>query len=167
MSASLVKCQRVRNGQPARVEFTASYQDLGPAYGLPWLFLFSEWSVRKADWRTRDAYRVEEIPAGGGRAFLLHRSADAIARDQAKARTGDPEVPTRYGCFLANEQDTLCECPGHAARGYCKHVDALISLLAAGHIDHPLDRPSDEVLALHAAARATPTVPALNEAPFA
>jgi len=151
MTTSLVKCERVRHGKPAQVEFTACYQDPGPEYGLPWLFLFSAWSVRKADWLARDQYRVEEIPASGGRAFLLHRSEAAIAKDKARARKGDPDVPTRYGCFLANEQDTVCECRGFESYGRCKHLEALKALLAAGHIDHPLDRPSDAVLALHAA----------------
>jgi hypothetical protein len=147
MSASLLLADRVRQGQQVKVEITASYQDLGPEYGLPWLFLFSGWSERKGDYRTRDEYRVEEIPAPGGRAFLLHRSEAAIEHDQYRAKPGDPEVPVRYGVLIDNVQDHHCECPGHASRGYCKHVDSLLALLSAGHIDRPCaDREPDPVL---------------------
>jgi hypothetical protein len=166
MSASLVLADRIRNGDPAQVEITASYQDLGPSYGLPWMFLFSCWSARKGDYRCKDAYRCEEIPAAGGRAFLLWRSEQIIAHDVARAKPGDPEVPVRYGCFLANEQDCQCECRGFEAHGRCKHIDALKALLAGGHIESPHERPSYTVLQIQESARKPDPVANMTEAPF-
>lgn len=143
MATSVLTCERVRNGKPTTTEMTASYQDTG--HGLPHLYLFSDYSARLTDWRTRDTYRVEEIPTGmDGRAFLLHRAAEAVAAD-------GPDADERYGVFVArNGQDGICECRGFQRFGRCKHHDALKGLIGAGHIDHPLAGPA----------------PAATEAPF-
>lgn len=132
---SVINADRTRNGQPVKKEISVSLQD-GPGLPLPRLFLFSDWSARKGDWRTRDVYDVEEIIAGAGmdgRAFLLHRTPEAIAKD---AERGDADAPERYGVFVArNDQDHICECRGFQAHGRCKHLDAVRGLIADGHLD--------------------------------
>jgi hypothetical protein len=132
---------RVRNGQPATTELVVRYQDDG--VGLPILVILSNYSVRQFKYRDADTYRVEEYPAPDGRAFMLHRTDEAIAAD---GPAGDPF----YGVFVAaNGQDHLCTCRGHAAHGRCKHHDAVRSVLAAGHIDRPgADRPAGPVPAV-------------------
>ena len=126
-----VMAERIRNIHAIQTEIVTSYTDDG--HGPPLLVILSNYSPRKYRYRNRDVYHVEEIPAPGGRAFLLHRTEDAV--------TSDPDHEERYGVFITNAQDTTCECKGHAAHGRCKHVDALAALLAAGHIDHPGNRP--------------------------
>lgn len=139
MPQTLLTYGPVRNGKPATAKVTAVYQDNGPADGLPRLFLFSNWSERLADWRTRDSYRVEEIPAPDGRGFMLHRSVEAIAHD-------GPDADTFYGVLVAaNHQDHTCTCRGFQAHGHCKHHDAIRNMLDAGHIDHPLCGPTDPI----------------------
>lgn len=135
MSASVITCERIRKGQPAAKELHVSYQDDGRS--LPSLYLYSDWSNKKGDFRTRDRYDVEEIPSGMGRAFLLHRTPAAVA--------ADPDHVERYGVLVAmNPQDHLCECRGFAAHGYCKHISAVRELIDAGHLDHPeAGRPSE------------------------
>jgi hypothetical protein len=131
-------CQadRIRNGLPVKKEITAIVTER--AGELPELHLFSDWSEKKRDWRTRDVYQVEEISTPmEGRAFLLHRSPEAIARDGIRDLTEEPT--NRYGTFLAqNGQDHICECKGFASRGYCKHVSGLIAVITAGQLEHPM-----------------------------
>ncbi|HJZ56055.1 MAG TPA: hypothetical protein VKE74_13895 [Gemmataceae bacterium] len=143
MSTVLANARRIRNGQPVQAEVYASYQDTG--HGLPTLWLFSDWSIRKGDFRTRDKYVVEEIPAAGGRAFLLHRSLDAVMLDIANAKPGDAGVPIRYGCFLGHD-GYECECHGFQRHSRCKHIDALAALMSGGFIDEPCaDRKPDPI----------------------
>ena len=136
----------IRDGQPAATEIVTRYEDDG--HGLPLLVILANYSVRKATYRDKDVYHVEEIPSPLGRAFLLHRQAAAVE--------ADPDHVERYGVLVGNDQDHLCECKGHEARGRCKHVAALAALLAGGHIDEPCaDRkpdafPSPEQLAAEA-----------------
>jgi hypothetical protein len=129
---------RVRNGEPTTSEIVTRYQDDG--VGLPLLVILSNYSVRKAQYRDRDVYHVEEFPAPEGRAFLLHRTEEAIESNPDRT-----ERTERYGVLIANGQDHICECRGHLAHGRCKHVDSLRALLAGGHIDHPLNRPEPPV----------------------
>src|SRR4051812_40163394 len=114
MPATVLQCERIRNGQPTTTELMASYQDTG--HGLPFLYLFADWSDRLCDFRARDTHRVEEIPTGmDGRAFLLHRSEQAIAED-------GPDADERYGVLISrNPGNDICECRGHARFAYCKH----------------------------------------------
>lgn len=43
----------------------------------------------------------------------------------------EKEDGTRYDILIGdNPQDHLCDCPGHTYHGRCKHVEALIALLA-------------------------------------
>ena len=103
-------------------------QDTGE--GLPVLHLFQGgWSNRTANFRGKDRYTVEEINTGmDGRAFLLHREPEAIAKSADKC--------DRYGVLIArNGQDDVCECRGFESHGRCKHVTALRGLIEAGHID--------------------------------
>ena len=135
MSNIVVDAPRVRKGQPSTSELVVRYTDDAPGL-LPTLVILSDYSPGKVKYRGRDVYHCEEIAAPGGRAWLLHRTAEAVA--------ADPDHIERYGVFIAYAGDAsnLCECKGHAARGYCKHVDALKGLLAAGHIDRvEADRP--------------------------
>ena len=128
----LLEAPRVRNGQPATTELVVRYQDDG--HGLPLLVILGNYSVKQSRYRDSDVYHVEEVPAPDGRAFLLHREAAAVE--------ADPDHEERYGVFIANGQDHLCECKGHARWGRCKHVQALAALLSQGHIDRPeADRP--------------------------
>ena len=143
MTSVLLTPACIRNGQPAKHEISVTYQDRGPAYGLPLLHLFSGgWSTRKADFCEKNVYTVEEIPTGmDGRAFLLHRDEEAVAKDIAAGR----EQEARYGVLIArNGQDDLCECRGFTAHGRCKHVSAMRGLIEGGHIDEPgQDAPVD------------------------
>ena len=135
MSVILVNAPRIRDRQPVIAEIHVVYQDDRPAETLPRLYLFSDWSERKGDWRTRDSYRVEEIPTAGGRGFMLQRSAEAIARDAQNEPHAEPD--TFYGVFIAvNGQDHTCTCRGFQAHCRCKHHDAVRGLLESGHIDH-------------------------------
>jgi hypothetical protein len=139
MSNIVVQAPRVRNGQPVTSDLVVRYTDDDPGR-LPLLTILGRYSQRHAWFRDRDVYRVGEIPAAGGRAFLLYRGVEAVETD--------PDHDERYGVFIAycGETSDLCECKGHAAHGRCKHVDALKALLAAGHIDRPeAGRPADPV----------------------
>jgi hypothetical protein len=130
MSGILLTPDCIRNGKPAKTELQVVYRDDG--HGLPLLSLFRDgWSNRKADFRGRDSYDVEEINTGmDGRAFLLHRTPEAIAKSSDSTQ--------RYGVLIArNGQDDLCECRGFEKGGYCKHVNAMRGLIEAGHIDRP------------------------------
>jgi hypothetical protein len=126
-STGIIDAQRIRDGAPVPRKLMASLEHDGSP--LPFLILFSDWSERQGDWRRRDLYQIEEIPAGiDGRAFLLHRAPAAIARD-------GPHADSRYGVFVhRNGQDQLCECKGFARYGRCKHVDALRRLIEDGHL---------------------------------
>lgn len=131
MSNVVVQAPRVRNSQPVKAELVVRYTDDAPGL-LPVLVILSNYSPGKFKYRGRDVYHVEEIVNGmDGRAFLLHRTADAID-------AGGLEADERYGVLISrNPGNDLCECRGHASRGYCKHVSALRGLIEAGHIDHP------------------------------
>jgi hypothetical protein len=134
VSNIVIDAPRVRNGQPVKAEIVTRYVDDGR--GLPLVVILSKWSPGPCRYRAKDVYRCEEIPTPDGRGFMFHRSAEAVERD--------PDHVERYGVFIAytGETSNLCECKGHASRGYCKHVDALKGLLAAGHIDRvEADRP--------------------------
>jgi len=135
MNSSLRLALRICNGQPCTRDIFVTCQDTGA--GLPVLHVFADWSPRNCDWLTRDRFEVEEIPSSlDGRAFLLHRSDEAKAKDMAAGR--EPEG--RYAVLIArNGQDHVCECRGFAAHGRCKHLTALRGLLEAGHIDNPAD----------------------------
>lgn len=136
MSTTLVPVDRIRNGQPAAAEIVTSFTDTGD--GLPVLTICSGWRPRLNSWRAEDTYRVEEVPTPLGRGFVLHRSEEAIARDPA-----GPDAETFYAVLIGNPQDHTCTCRGHQTHGRCKHHDALVGLLAGGHIDHPeAGRPS-------------------------
>lgn len=135
MPTTLLEADRIRNGRPVKAEIAASYQDTG--HGLPFLVILSAWSPGKCQYRTKDVYRLEEIPAPDGRAFLLHRSEQAIA-------DGGPEAEDRYGVFICRHgQNDLCECRGFARFGYCKHTTAVRGLIQEGILSDPLDRPAD------------------------
>jgi hypothetical protein len=133
--ATMIQADRIRTGQPIKKDYTAVIVD--NPHGLPTLHLFGQWSNRKHDWLSRDMYEIEEIPAGrgfDGRAFLLHREPEAIARDAARDPNDQPAE--RYGTFIAADQfNHHCECRGHAARARCKHVDALLALIHHGHLE--------------------------------
>lgn len=136
----VVHAPRISKGQPSTSELHVRYQDEDPGR-LPLLTILGRYSPRHAWFRDRDVYRVGEIPAAGGRAFLLYRGAEAVEKD--------PDHEERYGVFIAycGDASDLCECKGHSAHGHCKHVDALKALIGAGHIDHPLaGRPADPVI---------------------
>jgi hypothetical protein len=133
LTASLF-CSRVRDGKPAAVALEIDYSDDGRA--LPVLTIRADWRKRLQCWGTQDVYRIEEIPSHGGRAWLLHRSEQAIAADEGDAY---------YGVEIESPESHRCECRGHAARGYCKHVSALMYLIGGGHLSHPMaDAPADD-----------------------
>jgi hypothetical protein len=80
-----------------------------------------------------ECYAIDEFPTSfDGRAFEL-----------VKQSTGE-----RYNVFVANNpQDHHCDCLGHEAKGYCKHVDALLELWQAGWLEDPRagdPRPEEE-----------------------
>jgi hypothetical protein len=135
MSAILFDAPRIKNAQPTTTEIVTSYTDDG--HGLPILVILSDWKPRLQEYRRKTTFRVEEVPASGGRGFILHRNAEDVAND-------GPEADDAYQTFIANPQDHHCTCKGHGRHGYCRHVDALMTLLAAGHIDHiEAGRPDD------------------------
>lgn len=120
-----VSCPCIRNGQPGNRELSFVWQDQGD--GRPRLYVFGDWSSKRGDWRSKDHYEVQETPSPLGRAFLLHRSVQAIAED--------PEGDHYYGVLIANEQDTTCECRGFQAHGHCKHIAGIRWALSVGHLD--------------------------------
>jgi hypothetical protein len=128
MAILQINAPRIRNGRPTTDEIVTSYTDDG--HGLPILVILSNWSAKRREYDRKTTFRVEEVPAPGGRGFILHRNAADVAQD-------GPEADDAYQTFVANPQDHHCTCRGHLQHGYCRHVDALMSLLAGGHIDHP------------------------------
>jgi hypothetical protein len=135
MSVILFNTPRVRNGELTTTEIATSYTDDG--HGLPILVILSNWSNKRREYDRKTTFRVEEVPASGGRGFILHRNPADVAKD-------GPEAEDVYQTFVANPQDRSCTCVGFSAHGYCRHADALLALLQAGHIDHieagrPLD----------------------------
>jgi hypothetical protein len=144
-----VSCPCVRHGLPGNREVVAVFQDYGPP-DLPTLYVFSEWSTREGGWMKRREFKVAEIPCGmSGRAFILHRTPEAIA--------ADPHGDERYGVLIGFEaQGDLCECKGHQARGYCVHTAAMRWVVTSGNADaDPLHDPRPE-----------PTPKQMAEAPF-
>ena len=139
MSTILLDAPRVRNGQPATTELVVRWQDDAPGL-LPILVILSNYSVRKFKYRDRDVYHVEEVPCGGafdGRGFILERTDEAIAAD-------GPDADQTYEVFVSrNGQDDTCSCKGFVAHSRCKHRDALRSLIEAGEIPDPRDRPAE------------------------
>jgi hypothetical protein len=135
MSTILLSADRVREGQPVQTEIAASYQDTG--HGLPFLVVLSDWSVRNREYRRKTVFRCEEVPTPLGRWFLLHRPEADIAAD-------GPDADTFYGVLVAaNGQHHTCTCRGFQSRSRCRHFDSVRSLLEAGHIDHPGERPAE------------------------
>lgn len=68
-------------------------------------------------------YWVQTMPSDWGLAYRLERAAF--------------EGEGTYDVLFENEQDSSCTCPGHTYGGYCKHVDALRALMAAGKLPLP------------------------------
>jgi hypothetical protein len=133
MSAILVQADRVRQAQPVKAPVAIAYRDDGKAF--PTLTVHAHWQPRKGEYRDRDTYTVEEIPAADGRGFMLHRDPVAVVVE-------GPDADAYYGVLVArNGQDHICSCRGFAAHGRCKHHDAMRGLVEAGHIDHPLHDP--------------------------
>jgi hypothetical protein len=135
--ACTTHADRIRNGLPVKREITAVVTERHGS--LPELHLFSDWSERRRDWRTRDTYEVEEIIPGvgyDGRAFLLHRDPASVAADAKR----DPSdiLSDRYGVFLAADGfNHHCECRGHLAHARCKHVDGLLAVIREGCLEDP------------------------------
>lgn len=91
------------------------------------LTIRSEWSERKQDFKRVCEYRVERADGPMGRAFHLHRDAEAVAKD--------PDHEPSYWVLIAGA-DCRCDCKGKAATERegreCKHVAALRHLLTTG-----------------------------------
>ena len=158
--SSLFTADRVRNGNPVQAQFAVVLQD-DNAELLPTIHIFTDRDNKRGGWKKQDVYELEEIPAGEGRAFHLHRSAEAIAKDAIRSLRDGSTPDESYGVFLDdNGQDHLCECRGHASHGRCKHVDAIRHLISEGKLDDPRHDPRPEP---------TPDIDAmaeLLEAPF-
>jgi hypothetical protein len=130
----LFDAPRIRNGQRIQAELVTKYIDDG--HGLPILVVLSNYSARQAIYRRSTTFRVEEVPTPLGRGFILHRNEDDVAAD-------GPEADTSYEVLVAaNSQDHICTCRGHQRHGHCRHHDSIRTLLEAGHIDHPGERPA-------------------------
>jgi hypothetical protein len=108
-----------------------------------------------------EVYDLREFPTSwDGRAFEL-----------VKKSTGE-----KYSTFIAlNPQDHVCDCHGHEAKSYCKHVDALTQLWAAGWLErreqHAPEQiagpdPFDPQADLRPVAPAATLVVELNDAPM-
>jgi hypothetical protein len=67
-------------------------------------------------------YWVDAVPADWGKAFKV-------------AKPGHEGEET-YDVLLDGDKDS-CTCPGHTYHGYCKHVDGLRALDAAGQLPRP------------------------------
>jgi hypothetical protein len=160
MSTSLFTCERIRNGQPITAQFAVVLQDDNPEL-LPTIHIFTERDARRGGWKKQDTYELEEIVAEGGRAFLLHRSAEAIAKDAIRCLHEGTTPDERYGVFLSdNPQDFQCECRGFAAHSRCKHLDAIRHLITDGQLDDPRHDPRPEP------APDMDAMAAMMEAPF-
>jgi len=69
-------------------------------------------------------YWVSAFPSDWGRAFRVERS-------------GQEGKDVYDVCLEENDQADSCTCPGNTYGGYCKHVDALRALDAAGALPRP------------------------------
>jgi hypothetical protein len=67
-------------------------------------------------------YFLDQLAADFGRGFLLEK----IGPDESR----DNEV---YHVNL-NGTESSCTCPGHSYGGFCKHLDGLTALVAAGKL---------------------------------
>jgi hypothetical protein len=135
MSAILFNAPRVRDRRPTTTEIVTSYTDDG--HGLPILVILSGWSDKRRRYDRKTSFRCEEVPTPLGRGFVLHRDSDDVA-------AGGPDAEAAYQVLVAaNGQDHTCTCRGYQAHGRCRHHDAVRTLLEAGHIDHPGERPAE------------------------
>lgn len=134
MLTSVIECRRVRKGVETQVPIEVEFYPPSRRGRLPLLVIRCDFRPTRKRFATQDVYRVEEIPSGTGRAFLLHRSVGSYAAE-------GPDVDERYGVELESPVSHRCECRGHAAAGYCKHVDALAFVLGSGHLDHGQEYP--------------------------
>jgi hypothetical protein len=67
-----------------------------------------------------DDYWLSRIPADFGQGFYLEK-------------VGPEAEESRYHVLLA-EEGASCECRGYLAHDHCRHVEALLSLRAAGEL---------------------------------
>jgi hypothetical protein len=135
MSAILFTADRISAGQRIQAELVTKYVDDG--HGLPILVVLSNYSAKQARYGRSTTFRVEEVPTPMGRGFILHRSEQDIAKD-------GPDADTSYQVLVAqNGQDHTCTCRGFQRWGHCRHHDSIRTLLEAGHIDHPGERPTE------------------------
>jgi hypothetical protein len=121
-----LECNRVRKGQPVTEKIAVDYRD--DLDGLPELIIHSAFRPTQGLYREIDSYRVEEIPTwDNARAFLLHRSPEAIA--------ADPDHVERYGVLVEGPESHRCECKGFERTGRaCKHIEAMKFILGNRHI---------------------------------
>ena len=75
-------------------------------------------AVRK-DRLRRDLYVVRRVPAAFGYAFHVRK-------------LGSPD--SAYHVNLSADGDHSCECKGHLRWGHCRHVGALLALIARGKV---------------------------------
>lgn len=130
MVACTILVRRIRKGVEVDVPIQVEYDPRG--HGLPTLRIATDWRKRTDDYATVVGYRVQELePDRGmpGRAFLLWRAKQDVARDREK--TG--QKVDRYACLIGRGgEPTRCECRGSAAQDRCKHTDALKHLIQVG-----------------------------------
>ncbi len=122
-----VTVRRVKAGIEVDAELTVRLQ---PAHGplRPSLSIGADWRTGTREFKRFDFYGVEEVPSPLGRAFHLHRTEEAIAKDFQ-------HVPS-YWVLVGPE--TRCDCRGMAgterANRLCKHAAALSHLVTVGAI---------------------------------
>lgn len=132
MNAIILRCERVRKGNPFSEQIRVSYSDDFPA-PLPTLTIESDYKPTLDVYRCTETYSVSEFPCSGdfdGRGFRL-----------VKQSTGD----TRDVFLHRNGQDMLCDCEGFVRYGYCKHCDAMRHVIKVNLIDDPHEYNFDDL----------------------
>ena len=129
----------IRKGEESETEIVVRYSDEWPGK-LPILVILSDYSVKHGKYKKHRAFDVEEIQSETGRAWILHRTEEAIRSDGFDNAF--------YGVEIESPESHRCSCPGHAAArpGHtCVHVRAMLALLAHNKLGpHPLaGRPAE------------------------
>lgn len=116
--SDFIPIRRVRKGQEIVAEILVELDG-------DKLTIRDDWSERRQDFRDVREYRVEASETPMGRAFHLHRDAEAVEKD--------PDHEPSYWVLIAGNE-SRCDCKGNQsterAGRTCKHLAAVRHLIS-------------------------------------